>query len=628
MIEVARRRARDRGLAVLAMIRLLPRVSAALTATLAVVLVGQAALSVTFVLATAALIASLASGHPVPPGAGLSGSVLTELILVAGSFLLRLVSQPVITVVAAGLGRRVNAFLASATLRGALRPVGISHLADPEVVNQIFQAQGVGGAGYQPGQAVSSLAAVTSSRLTGLTAAVLLARVQWWMPLPLIAAWMLTGRWRSQEVRRAVDAQAHATQVLRHAAYARDLVVTGIGAKEIRVFGLESWLLHRFTAAWSSGMNALRGGGRWRTQAIGLILLAGAHTAVLVPLATEAAHGRIGLQAVTVAVQAIIGLSSLGWLGDQQWILAVASSAVPPAQRVSQLGAAEASLGGSQPAAGLPALAIEFERVSFGYPDRPVLSGVDMSLPAGTSLALVGLNGAGKSTIIKLLARLYDPDQGRITVDGTDLREFDPLEWRRQLAVVFQDFVHYELPLRDNVGFGRVTEPRHDEALARAAALARLDGVVSRLPAGWDTPLSRRLDGGIDLSGGQWQRVALARALFAAEHGARVLVLDEPTAHLDVRAEADLYERFLDLTSGLTTILVSHRFATVRLADQICVLDDGRITERGTHDELAAAGGNYAHMFALQSAPFQEDAQFREDSPVQEDAPYLEAGHG
>jgi ATP-binding cassette, subfamily B, bacterial len=620
MIELGRRRARDSGLAVLAVIRLLPRVSATLTVTLAAMLAAQVGLSVTFVLATAALIAGLAGPHHIPAGAGLSGSVLADLILVAGSFLLRLVCQPVITAVTSGLGRRLNAYLASATLRGALRPVGISHLADPAVVNEIFQAQGIGGAGYQPGQSVSAVAAVISSRLTGAAAAVLLATVRWWMPLPLMAAWILTGRWRDREVRRAVDAQAHATQVLRHAAYARDLVLTGTGAKEIRVFGLESWLLDRFTAAWRGGMDSLRAGGQWRDRAAAIFLLAGAHAAVLIPLALESAHGQIGLQAVTVAVQSIIALNALGWIGDQQWMLAMASSAVPPALRVSQLAVREAGPGGTRPAAGLPARGIEFESVRFGYPDRPVLSGLNLSLPAGTSLALVGINGAGKSTIIKLLARLYDPDQGRIAVDGTDLRELDPIGWRRQLAVVFQDFVHYELPVRDNVGFGRVDRPRDDQALASVAAQARLDRVVSGLPGGWDTPVSRRLDGGVDLSGGQWQRVALARALFAAEHGARLLVLDEPTAHLDVRAEADLYERFLDLTSGLTTVLVSHRFATVRLADQICVLDDGQIAERGTHDELVAAGGHYAHMFALQSAPFQEEG-FQE-------AGFQEAGHG
>lgn len=606
MTELGSRRAKQTRLALLAMIRLLPRVSAVLTGLLAAVLAAQVVLSVTFVLATAALIASLAARQPGPAQPGPTGRVLVDLIIVAASFLLRLITQPVITAAAAGLGRRLTAFLTSTTLRGALRPVGIRHLADPAVADQIFQVQGVGGSGYPPGQAVVSLAAVTSSRLTGLAAAVLLARIRWWMPLPLMAAWMLTGRWRSREVRRAVDAQGHATQVLRHAAYARDLAISGTGGKEIRVFGLETWLLDRFTAAWLQGMNLLRGSQGWRAQAAGVVLLAGAHAAVLIPLATGAAHGQLSVQTATVAVQAVVGLSSLGWIGDQQWILAAASATVPPALAVGQLTAGEASQGGTQPAAGRPASGIEFERVQFGYPDRPVLRGLDLSIPAGTSLALVGVNGAGKSTIIKLLARLYDPVAGRIAVDGTDLRDLDPLAWRRQVAVVFQDFVHYELPLRDNVGFGRVAEARDDGALSRAAGLARLDGVVSALPAGWDTPMGRRLEGGVDLSGGQWQRVALARALFAAEHGARVLVLDEPTAHLDVRAEADLYERFLDITSGLTTILVSHRFATVRLADKICVLDDGRITEYGSHDELVAAAGHYAQMFALQSAPFQD----------------------
>jgi ABC-type multidrug transport system fused ATPase/permease subunit len=248
-----------------------------------------------------------------------------------------------------------------------------------------------------------------------------------------------------------------------------------------------------------------------------------------------------------------------------------------------------------------------FQNMSFAYPDGEgrVFDRLDLALPAGRSLALVGDNGEGKTTLIKLLARLYDPDGGRIAVDGVDLAELEPDAWRRQLAVVFQDFCRYELPARDNMGFGRIDAPRDDEALATAARLGGISDVITGLPGGWDTPLSRQYTDGAELSGGQWQRLALSRAMFAVEHGARVLILDEPTAHLDVRAESDLYERFLDLTRGLTTILVSHRFATVRLADQIAVLGNGRVAEHGTHDELLDRGGHYARMFELQAAPFQ-----------------------
>ncbi|MER6004159.1 ABC transporter ATP-binding protein [Nonomuraea angiospora] len=586
---------------VLEVVRLLPRVSLPLTAALTAVVLLQALLSSGFMLAGAAVVGDVASR-----AAGDAGLALDLAVFIA-IFVARLALTPVLGMISAELARRLNATLGQTTLEGALRPVGIGHLSDPAIADRIQLAQGLA-TGYPPGDAVTSLTRLATSRLGGLAAAILLATVEWWLPLPLAAAWITLSRWRLREVRKAVDAEEESMPALRQAAYARDLAIGDAAAKEVRVFGFQDWLHDRFTRAWLVGMDALAGSGRLLSRTVGPVVLALSHAAVFAYLAFAVAGGRLDVESITVALQAIAAMAALGWIGDIQWILAQASATVPHALAVGRLGV-EAELSRPDtvaPDERWPAQGIRFEDVRFGYPDRPVLKGLDLSIPAGSSLAIVGMNGAGKSTLIKLLARLYDPVSGRITVDGVDLRTLDPLAWRRQLAIVFQDFVRYELSLRDNVGFGRLDADRSNGAFDRAAKLSGLNDFLPRLAAGWDTPLSRRFEGGTDLSGGQWQRVALARALFAVEHGARVLVLDEPTANLDVRAEAEIYQHFLEITRGLTTILVSHRFATVRLADRICVIDGGEVIEYGSHEELMALDGRYAHLFTLQSAPFRE----------------------
>ena len=225
----------------------------------------------------------------------------------------------------------------------------------------------------------------------------------------------------------------------------------------------------------------------------------------------------------------------------------------------------------------------------------PVLEHFDLTIPAGSSLAIVGQNGAGKTTLAKLLCRLYDPQSGAIEIDGVDLREFDLASWRSRVTAVFQDFIRLELPLRDNVAPAGAPDD-----VVRAA----LDRPARRT---WprSTPCSRAAtSGGTDLSGGQWQRVALARALAAVQLGAGVVLLDEPTAQLDVRGEAEIFDRLLAATRHCTTILISHRFSTVRHADRICVLEHGRVIELGTHDELMALGGRYRTMFDLQAQRF------------------------
>src|SRR5271165_1468764 len=244
-----------------------------------------------------------------------------------------------------------------------------------------------------------------------------------------------------------------------------------------------------------------------------------------------------------------------------------------------------------------------FEDVSFAYPgaDRRVLSEVNFRFDAGERIALIGENGAGKTTLVKLLARLYDPTAGRILLDGADLRDYDVHDLRREIGVIFQDYMRYDMLVRDNIGFGRIEEIGNQERIEKAAHKSLAETVVSGLPSGYDQMLGRRFEKGMDLSAGQWQKIALARAYM---RDAQVLILDEPTASLDARAEFEVFQRFAELTRDKMAVLISHRFSTVRMADQILVLAEGRIQERGTHRQLLAVGGRYAELFELQAAGY------------------------
>jgi ATP-binding cassette subfamily B protein len=248
-------------------------------------------------------------------------------------------------------------------------------------------------------------------------------------------------------------------------------------------------------------------------------------------------------------------------------------------------------------------IGIVFENVGFRYPgqDRWAVRGLSFEVRAGEVLALVGENGAGKTTIVKLLTRLYDPDEGRILLDGHDLSEYALDEVRGGIGVIFQDFVRYDLSAADNIAVGRI-EARADRARIEAsAARGMAEAVIRRLPRGFDQVIGRKFRGGVELSGGEWQKVAIARAYMRE---AALLVLDEPTAALDARAEFDVFERFRGLSAGRTAVLISHRFSSVRMADRIVVLANGRVEASGTHAALVAAGGRYAELFELQAAGY------------------------
>ena len=245
----------------------------------------------------------------------------------------------------------------------------------------------------------------------------------------------------------------------------------------------------------------------------------------------------------------------------------------------------------------------EFRNVSFRYPgsSRLVLNGLNFHLRPGERVALIGENGEGKTTIVKLLTRLYDPLEGQVLLDGVDLREYDLEDLYREIGVIFQDFMRYEMTARENIAVGKIEQIDNLKLLEESAQKSMADGVVGKLASGYEQMLGRRFEGGVDLSGGEWQKVALARAYL---RDAQVLILDEPTSALDARSEYEVFQRFAELTSGKMAVFISHRFSTVRMADRIVVLENGRIAEEGDHDALTQLGGRYAEMFELQAASY------------------------
>jgi len=263
-----------------------------------------------------------------------------------------------------------------------------------------------------------------------------------------------------------------------------------------------------------------------------------------------------------------------------------------------------AGVGGRLAAGGLPGDGIRFEGVSFCYPgqSRPAVQHISLHIPPGTKLAVVGENGSGKTTLIKLLTRLYEPSAGRVTLDGSDLRDFDPKVLRERIGVIFQDFTHYQFSVGENVGVGDVRAIDDQARLQEAAEKGLSQPFISELPNGYKTQLGRWFKDGRELSLGQWQKIALSRAFMRKQ--ADILVLDEPTASMDAEAEMQIFERFRELTQNQIAVLISHRFSTVRMADQIVVLQHGEIVESGTHGQLVAQQGRYARLFALQAAGY------------------------
>ena len=495
---------------------------------------------------------------------------------------------------------------------------------DPVFADQLERARQTAG---RPQLMARLLSLVQNSvTLASLTAALLALNP--WLLLLLLAAAAPSAVSETRFASLQYSLMFRWTPARRELDYLRYVAASPQTAKEVKVFGLAPWLVQRYrmlSAQWLRENRALA----YRHLSIGwalstLSLIA--YYIAFVFIVIQAVAGAITLGALTFMASAFSRCREL-----IHNLLGVASSLYADSLSARDMFAVlelKPTIVAKRTAVAVPRPIREgvvFESVSFTYPGatRLALENVTFRIGAGERVALVGGNGAGKSTVVKLLARLYDPSNGRILLDGRDIRDYDVASLRRRVGIVFQDFVHYDMLFDENIGIGdvdrlrayldridRKADARHDrvpstlrlnEDIVAAAERSQATAIVARLPNGWHQMLGRRFQGGVELSGGEWQKVALARAYM---RDAELLVLDEPTHSLDARAEADAFERFAELSASRTSLLISHRFSTVRLADRIVVLSDGHTVDDGTHEQLLCREGLYNELFTLQSAAY------------------------
>jgi ATP-binding cassette subfamily B protein len=403
-------------------------------------------------------------------------------------------------------------------------------------------------------------------------------------------------RWRSPDTRKQI--------------YLETVLAREDNVKEVKLFGLGPMLLQRYRNIYhrlyarDRSLAIRRDGWGFVLGLIGTAALYGAYAWI----AATAVMSRITLGQMTMylmlfrqgqsGVSAI--LSAIGGMYEDNLYLATLYEYLETPSRTTGSGAGETAVLGTLPGDG-----IRFESVSFTYPgaSEPALREIDLHIRPGESLALVGENGSGKTTLIKLLTRLYRPDKGRILLDGLNLENWEEEALRQRIGVIFQDFARYQFLVGENIGVGDVRHFAEQDRWQEAAAKGMADGIIADLPKGYDTQLGKWFKGGQELSGGQWQKIALSRAFMRSE--ADILVLDEPTAAMDAAAEANIFEHFRKLTQNRIAILISHRFSTVRMASQIVVIENGRIIERGSHEDLMELDGHYARLFSLQAAGYQ-----------------------
>ena len=565
-----------------------------LTALVLLQVVSAAALGLQVVAVQRLLSAVLAPGG----GADL-GATAGPVLLLAGLTALSAVTGALQTQLQRVLGEMVVRTMWTRVLRVATG-VDLRHFESPEFYDHLSRVQG--NAVARPYQVTQGVLSAAGAVVTGLGLAVALASFS---PVLLALALLggipllLTSR---RESRLEFDFAVAQAPAIRRRAYLVLLQTGRDEAKEVRAFGLGRWLSAEFEALYEHYLGDLRRHAVRR----GLLSLVGQLGAAVVLggtllfLVWLISRGAIDVPDAGAAVLAIRMLATqVQSLLRSVQLIFESGLFLDDLDSFLELGmpALEQAHGSDAPAS---FDTIRVDDVHFSYPGASVeaLRGVDLELRAGEIVALVGENGSGKSTLAKLLAGLYQPDGGRISWDDTDISRFRPASLREQVSVTFQDFVHYAFSGTDNIAVGRIDRPATPAQVRAAARATGAESVLDALPQGFDTLLSRLFVGGIDLSGGQWQRVALARTFF---RDAPLVILDEPSASLDPRAEHALFATLRDVLAGRTALFISHRYATVRGADRIIVLDAGTVVEEGTHDELIEAGGQYADLYRLQS---------------------------